>query len=159
MDVGLGDALHAPLPLVAGTYEQGPFRLVLEETADGVGDWHLVHGVDGSFAGMSWRNEPAGMDRFAERHVTLSTSPESGFVRFLTVQRRDAGGVDILKGLTLRRVGEGAMATTLHTKAELTDALEDLFGLDLRPVDPSALEALWARTHVAHEAWEAAGRP
>ena len=26
VDVGLGDALHEPLPLVAGSYEQGPFR-------------------------------------------------------------------------------------------------------------------------------------
>lgn len=158
-DVGLGDALHEPLPLVAGTYVQGPFRLSLEETADGVGDWHLMHGAGGSFAGMSWRTEPAGMESFAERHVTLSTSPESGFVRLLTVQRRDAGGVDILRGLTLRRLGEGATATTLHSKAELTDALADVFGLEVSPIDLPAIEAMWARAHAAHEAWEAAGRP
>src|SRR5256885_2158064 len=32
VDVGLGDALHEPLPLRAGTYVQGPFTLSLEET-------------------------------------------------------------------------------------------------------------------------------
>jgi arylamine N-acetyltransferase len=159
VDAGLGDALHEPLPLVAGVYEQGPFRLGLEETSDGVGDWHLSHDPSGSFTGMSWTTEPATMDAFAERHVSLSTAPESGFVRFLTVQRRDADGVDILRGLTLRRLGRGATHSTLGTKAELFDALTDLFGLDLSLADPAALQAMWDRSHAAHEAWESAGRP
>lgn len=159
VDAGLGDALHEPLPLLPGAYEQGPFHVAIEETSDGVGDWHLAHDPAGSFAGMSWRSEPTTMDAFAERHVSLSTSPESGFVRFLTVQRRDAEGVDILRGLTLRRLGRGAMESTLATKAQLFDALRDLFGLDLAPEDPAALDAMWARTRVAHDAWESAGRP
>ena len=32
VDAGLGDALHEPLPLRPGVYEQGPFRLSLEQT-------------------------------------------------------------------------------------------------------------------------------
>jgi hypothetical protein len=34
-DAGLGDALHEPLPLVAGTYQQDPFRLVLDAGSGG----------------------------------------------------------------------------------------------------------------------------
>src|SRR5262249_57792506 len=41
VDVGLGDALHEAVPLVAGPIDQGPFRLRLDETLDGVGGWHL----------------------------------------------------------------------------------------------------------------------
>jgi N-hydroxyarylamine O-acetyltransferase len=159
VDVGLGDALHDPLPLVAGTYRQGPFRFVLAETPGGVGDWHLTHDPTGGFPGMAWRSPPTGIDAFAERHTWLSTSPDSGFVRVLTVQRRDATGVDVLRGLTLVRRGEGAASSTLATKAELADVLGDLFALDVGPTDGEEFASLWRRTHEAHLAWEAAGRP
>jgi N-hydroxyarylamine O-acetyltransferase len=156
VDAGLGDALHDPLPLRAGTYRSGPFRFVLEETPGGVGDWHLAHDPAGGFTGMAWRSAPAGMAAFADRHAHLSTSPESGFVRVLTAQRRDATGVDSLKGLVLKRAGDGATSRTLETEAEWTAALADLFGL---VVDDDRRDALWGRLATAHEAWVAGGRP
>jgi arylamine N-acetyltransferase len=159
VDAGLGDALHEPLPLVAGVYQQGPFRLELDETPGAVGDWHLTHDPAGSFPGMAWRSEPAPIDAFAERHTFLSTSPESGFVKILSAQRRDATGVDILRGLTLTRVGHGAATSTLETQAELTDVLRGRFRLDLSRIGDDAFTALWVRLLAAHEAWVAAGRP
>jgi N-hydroxyarylamine O-acetyltransferase len=153
VDVGLGDAMHEPLPLVADRYRQGPFELVLEETPGGVGDWHLTHDPAGSFTGMSWRAAPTGMHAFADRHEWLSSSPESGFVRVLTAQRRDAGGVDILRGLRLTRVGNHAAETTLASRAELVEALGDVFGLDVGHVDRGAWDGLWARVEAAHLAW------
>jgi arylamine N-acetyltransferase len=159
VDAGLGDALHEPLPLLPGRYRQPPFDLVLDETQDGVGDWHLTHDRAGSFAGMSWRSMPTGMDAFMERHRWLSTSPDSGFVRVLTVQRRDATGVDILRGLVLQRVGADTGERTLARRTELTEALGDLFRLDVRHVDEPAWDTLWDKVSAAHEAWEAAGRP
>jgi N-hydroxyarylamine O-acetyltransferase len=157
IDVGLGDALHEPLPLLSGQYAQEPFNLVLSETTEGPGDWHLTHDPAGAFTGMAWRAAAAPMGAFAERHEWLSTSPESGFVKVLTVQRREAGAVDILRGLVLLRVGDGASEATLETEAELLDALNDVFGLDLGD-DPGALRDLWTRTRATHEAWQAAGR-
>jgi arylamine N-acetyltransferase len=159
VDAGLGDALHEPLPLAAGVYQQGPFRLVLEQTPGAVGDWHLTHDPAGSFTGMAWRAAPTEIDAFAERHSWLSTSPESGFVKVLAAQRRDATGADILRGLTLARVGHGAYATTLTTRRELVDALGDLFVLDLTRMSSATLDALWSKLRAAHEKWEAAGRP
>ncbi len=159
VDAGLGDGLHEPLPLRPGTYQQGPFTFVLEETPGSVGDWHLAHDPAGGFTGMAWRSAPAGMDAFAARHVELSTSPDSGFVKVLTAQRRDATGADILKGRTLKRVGRRRSEATIATRAEWTDALGDLFGLDLGALDPPDRAALWQKVDAAHEAWDAAGRP
>jgi hypothetical protein len=80
-------------------------------------------------------------------------------VKVLTVQRRDPTGVDILRGLSLRRIGTGATELTLTTQSELTDALGDLFDLDLKLISDHAMAALWTKVHTAHERWEAAGRP
>jgi N-hydroxyarylamine O-acetyltransferase len=159
VDAGLGDALHEPLPLRPGTYRTGPWELVLEATPDGLGDWHLTHDPGGGFSGMAWRSTPVGMEAFSAHHEWLSTAPESGFVKVLTAQRRDATGVDVVRGLTLKRIGRGAGEATLSSLDELSEALGDVFGLDLGGLDRGAREALWARVSTAHEAWVAAGRP
>jgi arylamine N-acetyltransferase len=161
VDAGLGDALHEAVPLATAELHQGPYHLRLEETQDGVGDWHLTHDPAGSFVGMSWRSAEATMAEFAPRHEWLSTSPESGFVRLVTVQRRDATGVDILRGLMLTRVGEGEP----HSSAPLTErgdwfgVLADVFGITFSSTAPEALDRLWERSLATHRAWEAAGRP
>ena len=160
VDVGLGDALYEAAPLVAGPIDQGPFHLRLEETLDGVGDWHLTHDPAGSFAGMSWRSAPAAMSDFDERHRWLSTSPDSGFVRVPAAQRRDATGVDIMRGLVLTRVGAGsAPEAPLTARADWFAALADVFALRFENVAPARLNALWDRVYAGHVAWEDAGRP
>ena len=138
---------------------QPPFSMRLDQTPGEIGDWHLTHDAAGGFAGMAWRSAPATIDDFREKHEWLSTAPESGFVRVLTVQRRDATGVDILRGCVLTRVGEGAASSDLATQAELEDVLTDLFHLDLTTIDPDALTAMWTRMRREHERWIAAGRP
>src|SRR3954453_13612898 len=160
VDAGLGDAMHEAIPLVAGAYTQGPFHLALDETPGDVGDWHLTHDPKGCFTGMSWRAAPAHIDEFEQRHVWLSTSPESGFVRTLSAQRRDATGADIMRGLVLTRVGEGtAPAAPLTHRDDWFAALADVFGLTLDRMGPAQLDHLWDRSLEAHEAWDAAGRP
>jgi len=153
VDAGLGDGLHEPLPLAAGTYQQGPFRFVLSETDDGVGDWHLTHDPAGSFAGMSFRSAAVGTDAFVERHEWLSTSPESGFVRVLTAQRRWAGGVDILRGCVLTRRRDDRLDTeTITEQDDWYDALADVCGLPLHLPGP-ARDTLWASVVAGHERW------
>jgi N-hydroxyarylamine O-acetyltransferase len=156
VDVGLGDALHDPLPLRAGEYRQGPFRYALSATPGEVGDWHFTHDPRGGFPGMSWRSAPAAMPDFAAQHTYLSTSPESGFVQLVSVQRRDAEGADIMLGLVLRRVdgGEPTAPQSLTNRADWFGAFGDVFGLRLGGAEPEALDRLWAKTLAAHRAWE-----
>ncbi|HEV8063644.1 MAG TPA: arylamine N-acetyltransferase, partial [Acidimicrobiales bacterium] len=144
VDVGLGDALHEPMPLVAGDRRQGVYELGLEATPGGVGDWHLSHDPSGSFSGMSWRS-PVVTDMegaFGQRHKLLSTSPDSGFVRVLTVQRRESDAVEILRGLSFKRLGVRPADTVIETPQELAAVLGDVFGLWPLPAG-AELAALW----------------
>jgi arylamine N-acetyltransferase len=157
VDVGLGDALHGPLPLAEGTYVQGPFRFGLRASDVEPGGWRWDHDPNGSFVGMDFRAQRATQADFRARHVYLSRSPRSPFVRTCAVQRRDAGGVDELTGCVLRRLGDGdGPPRTLETSAEWYGVLRDLFDLPLDDLTGREREALWARVRAAHEAWLAA---
>lgn len=152
VDAGLGDALYEPLPLVAGDYQQSPMRFELTESNDGIGDWHLSHDPTGSFAGMSFRLGAVSIDAFRARHAYLSTSPESGFVRVLTAQRRHATGVDMLRGLVLTRIdGEKRAERVLDQCRDWLEVITEMFGLQL-DAEPAALVSLWAKVVAAHEA-------
>jgi N-hydroxyarylamine O-acetyltransferase len=158
VDVGLGDALHEPLPLRAGLYEQGPFRVELRPSDMEPGGWRFEHDPKGSFAGMDFRPTRATEADFAARHVFLSTSPESGFVRVCSVQRRDATGVDSLRGCVLNRLdstthSDNGSGGTLETSREWYEALADIFGLPMTDVSPGYREQLWQRVRRAHDAW------
>jgi arylamine N-acetyltransferase len=160
VDAGLGDALHEPLPLAAGVYEQQPFRLVLAEMGAGRDGWHLTHDPAGGFAGMSWTAAEAKLADFTAKHQRLSTSPDSMFVRLAMAERRDATGVDVMRGLVLSRIGTGAGSGEPVTRREdWFAALADVFGLTFDSSSPDALDQLWERVVVGHRAWEAAGRP
>ncbi|MBK1785884.1 arylamine N-acetyltransferase family protein [Prauserella cavernicola] len=155
VDVGLGDGLHAPLPLRAGTYRQGPFEYGLRPSEIAPGGWSMAHDPTGSFVTMDFAPEPAAMSDFANNHEKLSTSPESGFVRTCTMQRRDKRGVDILRALTLSRVPEPGK-TLLETEREWWSAVSDLFGISPAGFSAEERARLWRTVVAQHEAHLAA---
>jgi arylamine N-acetyltransferase len=153
VDLGMGDGLHEPLPLTAGDHQQGPFRYALRPSAAEPGGWRFDHDPRGGFLGMDFRPGPAEIADFADQHRHLSTSPESGFVRTATVQRRDATGADVLRGLTLTRTEDTGTRTLLERPHDYFTALADIFGLTLDDVTPAERAALWQRLTTAHEQW------
>lgn len=165
VDAGLGDAIHEPIPLVEGVYEQGPFRYGLRRSEAEPGGWRFDHDPRGSFIGMDWRPGAVEMSAFQAKHEHLSTSPESGFVRVASVQRRDSAGVDLLKGLVLTRVGLPATAgrrdssVVLERREDYFAALADVYGIILDDLAPAEKDALWSRLLAAHEEWLAAQQP
>ncbi|WP_433438087.1 arylamine N-acetyltransferase family protein [Nonomuraea sp. CA-141351] len=153
VDLGLGDALHEPLPLIAGTYRQGPFEYGLRPSEVAPGGWRFEHDPSGSFQGMDFDPAPTDMSAFVDMHRHLTTSPTSGFVRTATVVRRDAYGVDIVRGLVLSRIGGKALSVTLDNARDYFAALADIFLLSLDDVSAQEKEKLWRKLFDAHEAW------
>lgn len=147
IDVGLGDALHSPVPLAPTTFRQGPFMFRLLPT---FGGWRFQHDVDGSFTVMDWESSDADVDEFAVAHKQLSTASESTFVRNLVLMRRCACHIDTLVGRTLTRRGDRIVVRRqLSTQSDWSTSLQEVFHLSLHDVPPAALTALWHRTRTA----------
>jgi arylamine N-acetyltransferase len=128
-------------------------RFALTAPEDGAADWHLAHDPTGSFAGVSISAEATGMDAFEARHRFNATSPESGFARTVTAQRRHADGVDAVRGCALsHRVGPTTTTVTFERRADWLTMLADEFGLHLT-ASPAAIDTLWANVRQAHERW------
>ena len=113
--------------------------------------WRLGRPAGGSFDGVSFSLTPVGIEHFEARHAYHRTSPESGFARTPTAQRRHATGTDIMRGLVLTRTADGVVdVETFQRPQDWADALAAVFGL--RPAVPAAaMTALWGRMIAAHE--------
>jgi N-hydroxyarylamine O-acetyltransferase len=152
LDAGLGDALYGLMPLREGTYTQDPMTFALGFQSDGT--WRLHHDTTlGSFTAMTFSLASAEMPEFAGMHQYLATSPQSHFARTVTVQRRDATGIDILRGLVLKRLGSNAASVEFETAGEWFEMLGDMFGLPLTHVASEAKHALWNKSCATHIAW------
>ena len=151
VDVGLGDALHEPLPLRPGTHRQDPWDLGLARRPGG---WRLDHDPAGGFHAMDWEDGEAGRSDFEERHLWLSTAPESGFVKVAMAERRDATGVDVLRGLVRLRVGEGARTDEpVTSRAEWFDLVAEVVGVQLEDATDDQRDRLWETVLSAHRSW------
>ena len=154
VDAGLGDALFEPLPLRPGTYQQNPLTFELAATPGGLGDWHFSHDPGGSFLGMNFRSAVATIKDFEARHQVLSMSPESGFVKTVTAQRRQQDRVLALRALTLNERDSSGSDTSFVTERDDWFALlADEFFLPLDGVEPEAKDRLWSSACASHEAW------
>jgi arylamine N-acetyltransferase len=179
VDAGLGDALRDPLPLVAGDYDQAPFRLGLasgigsgtgSDTGSSTGSdgsgraadvvWTLTHDPAGGFGSMTWTSGPAAAADFVAKHEWLSTSPDSGFVQVPMCEARDASGVDVVRGLVLSRVGAGAFTADPITSASAWfELLADRFSLTFAGSTPQWRRRLWEAVVARHEAWVGSQSP
>ncbi|MGZ4490589.1 MAG: arylamine N-acetyltransferase [Nocardioidaceae bacterium] len=135
VDAGLGDALHEPLPLSPGAYVQEPFHLALEHERHQHA-WTLTDDPAGGFRSMTWTTSPALASDFVAQHEWLSTSPESGFVRVPMAERRDATGVDVIRGVVLARVGAAPTEPGKRPNGEVVQSRQEGRGCLRRRTKP-----------------------
>ncbi len=158
LDVGLGEGFRDPLPLVPGEYRQGTFAYRIDHVDDDGWSFHPDRPV--TFTGIEVTTRSTAPAAVAESHARLSTPPDGVFTRVLVVQRRDASGVDSLRGCVLSRIDQdGRREADLTTYDEWRGALVDVLGLPLDDIPDIELRGLWARMSRTHEEWVAAGRP
>jgi len=147
-DVGLGDALGDPLPLVVGEYEQGGFDYALTEVRDD--GWSFLADKTGSFTGVEVSGVPTDAE-IAERHASLSTPPDGRFATVLVVQRRMPEHVDVVRGCLSHRITpDGQTEVELTSYDAWRSAIEDGCGLSLADIDDAELRTLFDRQLVAH---------
>ncbi len=157
-DVGLGEGVGDPLPLVPGTHGDDPLAVTIEAVDDA--GWSYRHHASGSFRGIEVRDLPVDADAVQAAHTTLSTPPDGHFTRVLVVQHRDGDHVDTLRCCVLSRIGaDGVTATDVTAYDDWRAALSDAVRLPVDDVPDDELRALWSRMRGAHEEWDAAGRP
>ena len=93
-------------------------------------------------------------------HRFLSTSPDSPFVRKLTVQARRPAGALLLRGCVLTTVdADGKRSHDLDSDTDWWTVLAEEFGIRADGFASDVRERLWQVTRSGHEAWVAAGRP
>lgn len=158
VDAGLGDGPYEPLPLRAGTYRQGGFTYELAPLEDAGGGgrsgWRYVND-GGPCPVVNFGSAPAATADFEAEHRRLSTSADSGFVRTLALLRRDAEGIDVLRGRVLSRIepGKETRERILDTAEELWAVVGGVFGRELDDLTPVDRAVLWAAVCRSHEAW------
>jgi arylamine N-acetyltransferase len=159
LDAGLGDGPHEPMPLRTGTWTQGPHTYGLRPSEVAPGGWRFDADPRMSLHGMDFRPGDATPADLNAEHEHLQSAPGSSFVKVLVAFRRDATGIDFLRGRVLKRVDDtGENATELTTRADWYAGLGDVFGLTLSDVDDARKTELWHKVTAAHEAWLAGVR-
>jgi N-hydroxyarylamine O-acetyltransferase len=159
-EVGMSDAICEPIPLQPGRYPQGPFTYRMEAiTLRSCPGWRFRHDPNGGFDGMDFFLSPARREVVEEAHQRLSTSPESPYMRLLSVGRRDLGGADILRGRVLMRWDSTGRTHTRYDDIKTWLALlESRFGLPVADLNSADQTRLWQRVCDAHDAWELSQR-
>ena len=144
-DVGFGDGLIEPVPLVESSIRQEflDFRL---ERLDGW--WRFHNQPQGGAASFDFKSSAAPLEVFERRSRWLQTSPESGFVQNAVCQRFDRGELSMLRGKVLKIVSASGIAErTLLGLSEYRDVLERRFDIDVPDI-----ERLWKKVDDRHAA-------
>jgi N-hydroxyarylamine O-acetyltransferase len=146
-DVGFGDGLIEPTPIVAGAFRQDHFDFRLEQL-DGTW-WRFHNQPHGGAPTFDFEVREAPVARLADRCHWLQTSSESGFVQNAVCQRYIAGELKILRGRVLKIIrGVAVEQRVLDSAAEYRRVLEEEFAVEL-----AETQLLWEKVSERHHEW------
>ncbi|MDP3737402.1 MAG: arylamine N-acetyltransferase [Hyphomonadaceae bacterium] len=151
VDVGFGGSLHTPLQLRRMERTDAPFRVALDETANG--GWRYTEQAHGDPFSFDFRDQPADEPLMARTCQQLQTDPASPFVRNLVVQQRSSDTHFTLRGRVFEITTPARRDKRLVNSAdELVAVLRERFALDV----PEAA-SLWPAIEARHAALFPAG--
>ena len=160
VDVGLGDGLWEPLPLMPGRWRQGPngpTEFVLRRSDAERDGWRLDHDPWAqSFAGMDFVTAVSGADlaEFEVMHAELSSDPASMFVRWVVVVRRDADSITRVRNCLVTHLNRDRIHSEVIRDRETWWSLVETLGLAPETLSASERAALWMRLDASQRAWE-----
>lgn len=135
-DLGLGDALRAPIPLREGVHHDGPLTFRLERLLDG--HWRFHNHSYGAPTTFDFRSVPADETLLQRQNMALQTDPGSYFVLNAEAIRMAADHSVTLLGRVLRHSDALAVRKEVLASPEaFAAALQDHFGIT--GVDVAAL--------------------
>jgi N-hydroxyarylamine O-acetyltransferase len=142
-DVGFGDGLIEPVPVMEGPVRQDFLDFRLEQ----VDDWWRFHNHPaGGASSFDFQLRPALPGVLEAQSCWLQQAPESGFVQTAVCQRYERGELFILRGIVLKVVTEhGTTQRTLARVEEYENVLDRVFGITVGNIDQ-----LWRRINARH---------
>lgn len=149
-DAGIGTGFRDPLPIRSGNYRVGAFNYSLWSL--GSDEWRCA--IDPRVANLTFDFAlPARRaEEFAARCTELATSPESPFVKTLTVQNASESEMRVLRARTLTvfdpELPEGKTVRVLTDLADFAALLRGRFNLTLADTD---IQALWTKACDQHD--------
>jgi N-hydroxyarylamine O-acetyltransferase len=144
-DVGFGNGILEPLPLVAGIHHQRGFTYHLHQEGE---YWHFTNHPEMG-PGFDFTLHPYALKDFAARCHYLQTSPDSGFVRVTVCHHQTTHGFVSLKGATLRTVTpESSHERIIENQSDYESTLLHQFDITL----PDS-GAIWQKVWQDHQVW------
>lgn len=143
-DLGLGDGLREPVPLVEGVHLDGPLQFRLEVLPDGFWRFHN-HGY-GSPETFDFRAEPADESVLCAKSAQLQSDPASHFVlNAECIVMREASSICLLGRVFRQSSDAGTEKTLLLSADEMTAALAQHFGIVDLPI-----HTIWREIEARH---------
>lgn len=146
-DVGFGDGLIEPTPIVPSTFRQDDFEFRLERLDE---QWWRFHNQpQGGAPSFDFQLLEAPLERLTARCEWLQSSPESPFVLNAVCQRYREGQLLTLRGSVLKIVrGPAIDKRTIESEDEFASVLREMFGIHLPEVS-----LVWQKVAARHAAW------
>jgi N-hydroxyarylamine O-acetyltransferase len=144
-DVGFGDGPRDPIRVAAGAFHSDGFDFSLRRVDDTW--WRLINDPRGGAPSFDFNLDPADENLLAARCDYLQSDPASVFVQNLVAQRHVPGGLEILRGRTIRSIrASGIENRVIESADDLVTTLRDVFALNV----PEAA-MLWPKVVARHD--------
>ncbi len=136
-DVGFGDGLFEPIPLIEQEFDQNGF---VSRLAKAAGGWWRFHNHQNCGApSFDFRNEPADLKQLTAMCAFLQSSDLSPFTQNVVLQRRFPDRVEIIRNAVRMTAYPDRLERRLMTDAdEMLLQMRTVFDLDVAPA-----RALW----------------